>query len=90
MGEIRIVKGASGGDTIWPPYMAQKLEEVVRDWVNRVESGSIDRWHADNMDITTEHLRIAKRFLEASVVDQLDQDLAYPYDPELERLIDRP
>lgn len=62
MGEIRI--SVPGPDTShWPPYMTQKLEAVVRDWVDRVEHGPMGVWFNTQDPISTEHLRIAKAFL---------------------------
>lgn len=70
MGEIRIP--VSGRETsFWPPHMAQHLEEVVRDWTNRVEHGgpSFGTWLGTKDPISTEHLRVAKAFLRCFVVD---------------------
>lgn len=64
--EILVVFGESSGRSIWPPYMSQKLEDVVRDWVYRVEHGGpvAGNWSGTDKPITTEHLRIAKTFLD--------------------------
>lgn len=73
MGEIRIP--VSGQETShWSNYMGQKLEAVVRDWVYRVEHGGpvAGTWSGTNDPISTEHLRIAKAFLDRTPVYTVD------------------
>lgn len=79
MGEIRIP--VSGQETShWSNYMGQKLEAVVRDWVDRVEHGhSWDgTWHGTNDPISTEHLKIAKAFLNRTPAHEVDQQIMPP------------
>lgn len=67
MGEVRIP--VSGRETTyWSSYMGQKLEEVVRDWVHRVESGGVGVWDTTGEPISTQHLRVAKQFLDAGKI----------------------
>lgn len=68
MAEIRLPV-AGNSDSLWSDYMAKLLREVVNDWVRRVDAGDLKRFHYDNEPITTEHLRIAKSFLEPVFVD---------------------
>ncbi len=69
MGEIQIpVKGQE--TSYWSNYMAQKLEEVVRDWVSRTEIGEIVCWNGTHDLVSTEHLRIAKAFFRGDVTTQ--------------------
>lgn len=63
MGDLRIP--APGQETTyWSDYSANKLREVVRSWVELVESGVVAHHLLIGEDQpTTEHLRIAKSFL---------------------------
>lgn len=59
--------GHNGTTDIWPTYMVDLLHEVVQSWVERVEIGDLKTLHPNIPEqITTEHLRIAKRFIEAT------------------------
>lgn len=68
MGEIQIpVSGRES--SFWSPYMGQKLEAVINDWIQRVEQGDHGTWCGTNEPISTEHLRIAKAFVNRTPVD---------------------
>lgn len=64
MGEIRITV-PTGETSHWPKYMSDLLQEVVRSWVDVVESGEGAAFIRirETHPATTEHLRIAKSFL---------------------------
>lgn len=63
MGEIRIPVNRQE-DVWWSQYSSDLLTEVVRSWVQLVESGGAAHYVRIGEDKpTTEHLRIAKSFL---------------------------
>jgi hypothetical protein len=72
MGEIHIPIGTFD-DHHWTPYMTQMLDAIVADWTERVELGAITKWANGSYEpISTEHLRIAKAYLNRTSPAQVD------------------
>jgi hypothetical protein len=72
VGGIHIPVGTPG-DHHWSSYMGQKLDAIIADWVERVELGAITKWANGSYEpISTEHLRIAKAFLNRTPPAQVD------------------
>lgn len=66
MGEI-VMPILDGVRITWPYESVELLEDVLKDWIARVETGDIKVWRTNSHEsITAEHLRIAKSFVDRS------------------------